>query len=226
MFDKLSSFVSKLHFKAGPKASGGSKAGSSRFVVINIHIDYERNALVDCTDSHRVYCDKHGYEYHQVHQSLLAGALPTWSKHVAALSLIDSCDGVMIIDSDAEIMGCCPPFHELLESNRDFDLFLAFGHSFRPNAGMILLRGCTQTSRSFLETLLAERENPVPVQDQARPGGDNGHVIHLLRRPEYKSKLFLLGAVWNNTTKPTDWDFIRHYTGPMGEVARENAVTA
>ncbi|WP_412474608.1 hypothetical protein ACK83U_12505 [Rhizobium sp. WW22] len=47
MFDKLSSFVSKLHFKAGPKASGGSKAGSSRFVVINIHIDYERNALVD-----------------------------------------------------------------------------------------------------------------------------------------------------------------------------------
>ncbi|MGO4318051.1 hypothetical protein G6L16_014405 [Agrobacterium tumefaciens] len=150
-------------------------------------------------------------------KNLLKGALPTWSKHVAALDAIGAYDGIMIIDSDAEIMPSCPGFGELLAANRSFDLFLALGHSFRPNAGMILLRGRSPVSGQFLKTLLSERENKIPEMDQARQGGDNGHVINLLRRPVFKNKLFLLSPVWNNTTKPTDWDFIRHYTGPMTE---------
>lgn len=196
------------------------KNGRKRFVVINVHIDYESNDLTDYTDTHRQYCARFDYQYIQITKNLLLSALPTWSKHVAALDNVAKCDGLMIIDSDAEILETCPPFHELLNSNQPYDLFFAFGHSFRPNAGVILLRGMAKTSVLFLKTLLEEREHKIPEQDQARAGGDNGHVINLLRREEFKSKLFILGANWNNTTKPTDWDFVRHYTGPMTDFIR------
>lgn len=195
----------------------------SRFVVINVHIGYESNSLADFTHTHRAYCELYGYEYLQVSKNLLKGVMPTWSKHVAAIQIIESCDGILIIDSDAEILADCPPFHRLLETNRSFDLFLAFGNSYRPNAGVIILRGKALTSLKFLGDLLSEREKPIPPEDQVIAGGDNGHVINLLRRREFKEKLFLLSAVWNNTTEPTDWDFIRHYTGPMKAIGLAKA---
>ncbi|WP_421869064.1 hypothetical protein [Pararhizobium sp.] len=188
---------------------------STPCTVINIHIDYDQNALADFTDTHRTYCSRFNYEYRQIQTNLLPGAKPTWSKHVAALEVIDDRDAVMIIDSDAQILPDCPGFDRLLNANSNHDLFLALGHSFRPNAGVIMLRGRSKASVLFLETLLAERESEVPLKDKAVPGGDNGHVINLLRRPKFREKLFLLSPVWNNTTQPTDWDYIRHYTGPM-----------
>lgn len=188
-----------------------------RSTVINIHVDYDRNELADFTKTHLAYCERHQYEYRQIEINLLPAALPTWSKHVAALQVIKDRGAVMIIDSDAEILPDCPRFDDLLRANEKHDLFLALGHSFRPNAGLIMLRGGSAISTMFLETLLAERENE--MSDKCVPGGDNGHVINLLRRPVFLQKLFILSSVWNNTMRPSDWDYIRHYTGPMKEHA-------
>ena len=186
----------------------------TRSTIVNIHVGYGENGLLDFTGTQRAYAARHGYEYRQVTRNLIEGAKPTWSKYPAALEIIAERDAVMIIDSDAAILEHCPPFHELVEANARHDLFLALGHSFRPNAGVMMLRGGgTGCAERFMRQLLAERE--LPPQDKVAPGGDNGHVISLLRRPEFGGRLFILPPTWNNTTKPSDWDNIRHYTGPM-----------
>jgi hypothetical protein len=182
--------------------------------IVNVHIGYDAGSPLDFTQTHRIYAERHGYEYRQITRTLIPDALPTWSKHPAALAAIDDRDAVMIIDSDAQILETCPPFDQVVTDNHRYDLFLVLGHSFRPNAGLILLRGGpSSVAGDFLRTLLAERL--MPPTDHARPGGDNGHVISVLRRAPFRDKLFILAPTWNNTMKACDWDHIRHYTGPM-----------
>lgn len=183
-------------------------------VIINVSIGYDSNELIDHTDSHRRYASMNDYNYIQIRNNLIDGAKPTWSKHPAALEVINDSHSVMIIDSDAEILETCPRFDDLVRANADYDLFLSLGHSFRLNAGMIILRGGSDSiAVEFLQTIIAERLQ-IPA-DVAVPGGDNGHVISLLRRKKFKDKLFILSTCWNNTIQPSDWDYIRHYTGPM-----------
>ena len=183
--------------------------------LINIHIGYAANDYLACTTSHREYANKNGYDYVQVTEAPI-GENPVWFRHRFCRDIIGDVDQIMMIDSDTEILAQCPPFHEVVESNSGYDLFLAFGHSFRPNAGVIFFRGGRSSiSGCFMDRLLAERFDPLPDQDRAVDGGDNGRVINLLRRDEFKSRYFPLSTVWNNTFQPTDWDYIRHYTGPM-----------
>ena len=183
-------------------------------VIINISIGYRPGDPLDFTASHRAYAERHSYEYRQVTESLLPDELPTWSKHPAALEAVGH-NHVMIVDTDAEILPDCPAFHEVIERARPSQhIFATLGHSFRPNAGMILLRAGT-LSHLFLSRLIESRGEVMPPRDVCIPGGDNGHFIHMLRADPWKRMLGLLPTVWNNTQQPTDWDYIRHYTGPM-----------
>jgi len=182
--------------------------------IINISIDYAEDYPFDFTASHRAYAARCGYEYRQITEHLLPGALPTWSKYPAAEAVILDRRAVMIIDTDAEILPACPAFDALLDSHPDADLFMALGHSFRPNAGMIILRG-GHRGAAFINMLLSVRNTMIPQEDVAKPRGDNGHVINLVRHGPFRDKLHVLPSIWNNTMTPCDWDFIRHYTGPM-----------
>ncbi|MHC2000707.1 hypothetical protein ACYQR9_09695 [Methylobacterium sp. CM6241] len=186
-------------------------------------VGYDGDFDLDFTNTQVRCAERYGYEYKKVTEKLIPDALPTWSKHQAAIDIIESREAVMIIDTDAEVMKTCPPFHRLVADNRRHDIFLALGHSFRPNAGMILLRGGSKSiAPEFLRTILAERL--IPSKDKVKRGGDNGHVISVLRRKQFAKKLFLLSPVWNNTMKASDWDHIRHYTGPMREAFRTGLV--
>lgn len=129
--------------------------------IVNVHIGYDAGSPLDFTQTHRIYAERHGYEYRQITRNLISDALPTWSKHPAALAVIDDRDAVMIIDSDAQILETCPPFDKVVTDNHRYDLFLVLGHSFRPNAGLIMLRGGpSSVAGDFLRTLLAERLVP------------------------------------------------------------------
>lgn len=184
-----------------------------RSSIINVSIGYGRDHPLDFTLSHRIYAANYGYEYRKTRDNLVPKALPTWSKYPAALEVIRDREAVMIVDTDAEILGDCPPFHHVLETNPEADVFMALGHSLRPNAGMIILRG-GERGAAFCEALMAIRHQELPEEDFCVAGGDNGHVINLVRG-EWRNRLHLLSLIWNNTTKPCDWDCIRHYTGPM-----------
>lgn len=187
-----------------------------RATVINISVGYAPGEPLDFTFSHRCYAARHGYEYRKVRDNLLPEALPTWSKYPAALEVIHEREAVMIIDTDAHILPGAPAFEAMLDAHPKADIFMALGHSFRPNAGMIILRGGPRGA-AFCEAVLASRGRDLPEQDICVPGGDNGHVINLVRTGPFRDRLHMLSPIWNNTTQPSDWDYIRHYTGPMRE---------
>ena len=185
-----------------------------RATVINISVGYAPGEPLDFTFSHRCYAARHGYEYRKVRDNLLPDALPTWSKYPAALEVIRERDAVMIIDTDAHILPGAPAFEAMLDAHPKADVFMALGHSFRPNAGMIILRGGYRGAE-FCEQLLSIRRDEMPTEDWDALGGDNGHVINLVRSGPFRDRLHILPPIWNNTMQPCDWDYIRHYTGPM-----------
>lgn len=188
--------------------------------VINISIGYPPSYALDFTETHQAYAERIGAKFVKV-TSLSDGETdPMWMKYHALRAYLKESRAVMVIDTDAEILPACPAFDGVCQAWPGMDLFAALGRSHRPNAGMMLYRGGKRTIvNEFIDALFAARDRQLPPQDVVVPGDDNGPVIHLLRQKRFRDRLHILGPVWNNTVCPTDWDFIRHYTGPMREYA-------
>jgi Polysaccharide pyruvyl transferase len=164
-----------------------------------------------CIQSQARYCRKYGYEHRVVDPT--GGPLDAmWTKLQSALEVLQEGRDLLLIDADAEIDSGCPGFYDNFREFPEFDIFYALGISGRPNSGVLMLRGGAESSApAFVSECLANRSASVPKEDEC--GGENGHVIWILKWPRFRSKVKEIDRAWNcsdpDRLGPT---FIRHYT--------------
>jgi len=164
-----------------------------------------------CIESQRAYCVRNDFEF-QCTSQCPPGLNPKWSKLKLALDQVRSGRDVMMIDADAEISAACPPFVEVLASYRDRDIFYVNGISERPNSGVMLFRGASSSAASkFLSACLAGKDVPVPSTDFVSADGENGHIIHFLKQPQFATLSRAMDRKWN-TWHPDEFHraYVRH----------------
>lgn len=165
-----------------------------------------------CIASHEQYAARHGYEYQLIgrgSETPLAMEV-AWLKIPLLVAAIDrGHDWIMFIDSDAAFDAECPAFDVVQQPGKD--VYLANGHSGRPNSGVIILRN-SASARNFLIQTLELIGRRLPRQHQVG-WGENGAVIHVSSRSPTRA---LIDPRWNNNHTPGMKSHIYHYSaGPM-----------
>lgn len=166
-----------------------------------------------CIDSQMRYCRQHSYE-HRVIDPMPSSLNPKWMKIDLALALLEAGNDVFLIDCDAEIDKACPSFVDILGSRPESDILYVVGVSGRPNSGVLLLRGGRGSIASaFLRECLSHRDEPVPEEDFVTAEGENGHIIHVLKKRDYAARAGELDIRWNCSDPARAPEaFVRHYT--------------
>lgn len=174
-----------------------------------------------CLESHTAYCHTHGYGC--AHMDPAGSELhPKWAKLEIALFFLKKGRDLILIDADAEFTDSCPPFMNILSENPQKDIFYVNGISGRPNSGVLIMRGGDSTAVAFLQECLARRQETVPKEDFVTKEGENGHIIMLLKQPEYASKAMELPKIWNCSDPACYTEaFVRHYTNKLKQWLHE-----
>lgn len=167
-----------------------------------------------CIDSQAKYCRRHGFQ-HRVLNPSRSSLHPKWAKLEATLDLIRSGTPVLLLDADTEIANSCPAFTDLITSDKD--ILVANGTSGRPNSGVMVFSPSPDgLAANFLELCLASRLTPLPPEDFVTEEGENGHVIHLLKRPTFAARTTILDGKWNcSDPNLAAGAYIRHYTNRL-----------
>jgi hypothetical protein len=196
-------------------SAGSPIVEAARPVVLTIATGDYAEKWRFCIDSQRTYCRRHGYDHH-VLTSIEDGLHPKWAKLSAAVRLLEKGTDVLLIDADAEIAETCPPLTDLLADDKS-DIFYVLGKTGRPNSGVLLLRGGSESAAlAFLTECLARRSEPVPAEDFVTADGENGHVIWLLKSPDHSRRSRILDEAWNcSNPGQAAHAYIRHYTNPL-----------
>lgn len=161
-----------------------------------------------CIDSHYAYAESRNYQY-----SLIGEGCSTelamecaWVKIPLMIAALDAGhDWVSFVDSDAEFMDRCPSV-EMVEA-KGKDVYMAHGHSGRPNSGVFMLRN-TPSARQFLMRVIEIAGQEIPPEHRVG-WGENGAVIHIAST--YPG-LQQLDVKWNNNSDLDLKDYIRHYS--------------
>lgn len=169
-----------------------------------------------CIDSQIKYSRRYNF-FSKVVDPIGIEGHAKWAKLILALEILKDGHDVLLIDADAEISHTCPSFIEILNEHINYDIFIANGISGRPNSGVMILRGGTNSCAiKFLEQILKARNTAVPKEDFVTGEGENGHVIHFLKQEPYKSKYYELSQQWNcSLVSKARNAFIRHYTNDL-----------
>lgn len=178
-----------------------------------------------CIQSHIRYAARHGHEY-RLHADSAAGLHPKWGKFIFTINMLRTSDYVMLVDADAEFSAQAPDFVGLMQSHPDHDLLYAAGNSGRLNSGVLMMRGGADSKAvAILEHCLANRDIPVPPEDFVTAEGENGHLIHAIKRPEFAAAVCEVERLWN-CTHSVEYEraHIRHYTNELGNAFREGRV--
>lgn len=136
-----------------------------------------------------------------------------WSKLYYARRAVEEGNDVFLLDADTEVVDIAPRFDdELIRTGKD--ILVANGLSGRPNSGVMMFKGGeTSVAASFLQQCLELRESRVPAADFVTEDGENGHVIFMLKREPFASRVGILDTLWNCTHPSCVGDaYIRHYT--------------
>ncbi|KUJ84922.1 hypothetical protein AWR36_004600 [Microbulbifer flavimaris] len=180
-------------------------------LVFSVATDNYDKAFAKIIKTHERYARKYGHDYQLISGpgSDVLGREVAWLKIPLLIGAMDAgYEAVMFVDGDAEIQKKCPNFVDLFED--DADVYLANGHSGRPNSGVIIVKA-TPESKALLERVLQDFGKPLSQIDTVG-WGENGYVIHEVRKyARYKN----ISLRWNNTWDVELKDYIRHYTGPM-----------
>lgn len=101
------------------------------------------------------------------------------------------------------------PVHELSGSDEKF--------SFEPSGCRLVNSqkkgGCGSIASAFLRECLSRREEPVPEEDFVTAEGENGHIIHVLKKRDYAARAGELDIRWNCSDPARAPEaFVRHYT--------------
>lgn len=165
-----------------------------------------------CLQSHRKYAERYrDYEYIAVTEAPKGTSLTdsVWLKISLMVKALEAGYAwVLWVDADCEIMPRCPRIQSLEKEGKS--LYLAKGHSGRVNAGMMIVKNTLDTL-CFYQLILENMEQKIP--SKYRVLYENGHVIYYSLDKEY---LDVIDQKWNNCIDPELNDYIRHYTGPMG----------
>jgi hypothetical protein len=167
-----------------------------------------------CVTTQREYALRMGFTYRLFdYPGLIPSAECKWLKiPIMMRALQDGWPLVFFVDVDCEMRPSCPDVRILLENDKD--LYFAHGFSGRINSGVILARNSTNVCQ-LLQTVADEREKKLPPEDGVADG-ENGHVIHFAKN---KSYVQIIDGRWNNNREVRPDDYIRHYTGPLAELA-------
>lgn len=171
-----------------------------------------------CIESHKAYAAKHGFEYLTI-QGLVGvpAADAAWLKLALIAEMLRAgYDWVLFLDADCEVRTACVDFRSVVEDGKD--LYFALGFSGRINSGVIFARR-TEGVLRLIEHIIANGDSPVPKEDRAPY--ENGHVIHFAKSVPFVK---IIDSQWNNNRGPRPNDYIRHYTGPMRELAGRSKV--
>lgn len=176
-----------------------------------------------CIETQQKYCAEIGYEHLLIDPSSSAYH-PKWAKLEIALALTRRYAAVLLLDADIEITPSCPPFEHILNTHPSKDIFFALGFSGRPNSGFLLFRGGKESGAiRFLAECLSRKNDPVPKEDFVSVEGENGHIIMMLKLPEFVEYSQLIDKSWN-CTEPhlADKAYIWHYNNERMRTWRKN----
>jgi hypothetical protein len=210
----------RLFWSAGTPIEEQHKA-----VVLSIATEDYAQQWRFCIDSQHQYCRRHGYQY-QLIDPAQSQLHPKWAKIEATERLLNKGLPVLLLDVDTEILKHTPPFTDLITADRD--ILVANGNSGRPNSGVMIFSASPgSVASAFVNDCLAARLSPVPAEDFVTKEGENGHVINLLRRPEYASRTFILDSKWNCSDPEFAANaYIKHYTNRLHPKRFANKDTA
>lgn len=165
-----------------------------------------------CIKSQQLYASHNSYEYVIVNRPRWVSSRrdeSAWLKIPLILEgLGKGYEWFFFVDADCEIRPQTPRIESLEMPNKS--LYLAPGHSGRVKSGVIIVKNADDAT-AFFQKVLSTAEMPIPQEDSVG-WGENGHVIHYLKKREL---LHIIDRRWNNNTDVTLDDYIRHYTGPM-----------
>lgn len=170
-----------------------------------------------CMESHKRYCECHEIEYRVVRMKA-AGLNGKWTKLLAARELLDAGYMVLLVDTDTEISPSAPHFVWAM-ADESKSIFVVRGISGRPNSGVMMLRGAPRRQAiEFLDECLRLREQPVDADCLVTAEGENGHVIHVLKREPYAEYCQFLERSWNcSLPEEAGTAHIRHFTNHLRE---------
>lgn len=166
----------------------------------------------DCIGTHSPYAARYGYEYKLVGEGIntrLAMEV-AWIKIPLILAALNKGhEWVMFIDSDAAFDPGCPPIESVAQPGKD--VYLANGHSGRPNSGVMIFRNASP-AHGFVKAVMRMAGRPLPRRHDVG-WGENGAVIHLASK---SSAVASIDPRWNNNHSPDLESYIYHYSaGPM-----------
>lgn len=170
-----------------------------------------------CMESHKRYCENHEIEYRVVRKKS-AGLNGKWTKLLAARELLDAGYMVLLVDADTEISPSAPHFVWAM-ADESKSIFVVRGISGRPNSGVMMLRGAPPCQAiEFLDECLRLRDQPVDADCFVTAEGENGHVIHVLKREPYAGYCQFLERSWNcSLPEEAGTAHIRHFTNHLRE---------
>ena len=165
-----------------------------------------------CINSHRAYCQKHGFDYTVITRPTFTrlGAECCWLKlYLIEAALNSGHQRVLFLDADAYVQPQCPDITQIEAAEKD--LYLANGFSGELNSGVMYFRNTPQV-RQWLQRLLANSTTAV-AETSLVGWGENAHVIHFAKGYE---GLKVITSQWNNTFDENADDYIRHFScGPL-----------
>jgi len=178
-------------------------------LVFSIAVNGYSRLFRACVASQRGWCERNGYEYWLLSQSLyrLSASDASWLKVPLLAHFLSDRPWVGFIDADCEVRPHAPPIDVSLSGGHA--LYIAPGWSGRLNAGVIFARG--GEAAALMHELWRRCEEPVPAHCVAPY--ENGHVIAMLSGHKAVSRLE--HSRWNNNSHLNPDSFIQHYTGPL-----------
>ncbi|EKS28241.1 uncharacterized plant-specific domain [Afipia felis] len=209
----------KMLWSVGSPIDGGNQSP----VVLSVATGDYAEQWRFCIDSQYSYARRHNYEYRCIDPSG-SQLHPKWAKLEATIKILEQGRDVLLIDADAEITKQCPPFAQLTKQHAGSDIYFVRGISGRPNSGVLILRGGSNSAATaFLAECLDRRTEKVPLEDFVTPDGENGHVIWILKEEPFKTASIEIDRAWNwSIPENADRAFIRHYTNHLRDWLREN----